>query len=555
MNRVRDRSSSIFADRAPGSSGHGHALRARAPRRRHTPRRPRAARRGRGGAGGIAECDARSRPSAATAWCRASTARPRRGRCRSTRRPTRCSRPASRSGRPPAAPSTSASAPRWSARPARACGGGRGLRAPARGRPMQLDPRARSVRAARAGASLDLGGVAKGFALDLAARELREAGVDCALLHGGTSSVAALGAPPGESGWRVAIEGAHAPEGAGLAVLLRDASLSVSAAAGRTARGAAGRRVGHVLDPAQRPRGAARDDRRRRVAERPRGRGLVDGPGGERGQRRESAPARAPRRDCAAALARRDARAAGAPCWTFRGAHERCFQPRPDDRPMNHPNPGLDRRAFLESSGGLAAAALIPEPLRRAALRARARRSASASPAPAARGARSSASCATFEGVRVSGGVRRARGAPELGPAPRPGRRRLRQHGGDARPDRARRADRRHADAPARRAVPGGPRARQARLLRGAAGAHRRGLPRALARRARLAEGLPGRLPGAGQPDLRPGALVPALGLAARPGGAARAAPQEDRVAHAGGDERAREGPELAPRSGASRWA
>jgi thiamine biosynthesis lipoprotein ApbE len=34
--------------------------------------------------------------------------------------------------------------------------------------------------------------------------------------------------------------------------------------------------------------------------------------------------------DCAAALARRDTRCetGGTPGWTFRGAHERCFQPR-----------------------------------------------------------------------------------------------------------------------------------------------------------------------------------------------------------------------------------
>lgn len=71
--------------------------------------------------------------------------------------------------------------------------------------------------------SVDLGGIAKGHALDRAAALLRAAGVRSALLHGGTSSVAALGVPSGESGWRVRVG-----LGARQAVVLADSSLSVS---------------------------------------------------------------------------------------------------------------------------------------------------------------------------------------------------------------------------------------------------------------------------------------------------------------------------------------
>jgi thiamine biosynthesis lipoprotein len=120
--------------------------------------------------------------------------------------------------------------------------------------PFELDAGARTIRMTRPGALLDLGGVAKGFALDLAASELREAGIGCALLHGGTSSVLALGAPPqaGEAGsgnalpgWRVAIEVSPGPaDSECLLARLVDASLSVSAPRGRTS--SAG---GHVLDP------------------------------------------------------------------------------------------------------------------------------------------------------------------------------------------------------------------------------------------------------------------------------------------------------------------
>lgn len=73
---------------------------------------------------------------------------------------------------------------------------------------------------------------------------LRSSGVSSALLHGGTSTVVALGAPPGEPGWRVAVETAPGSGPAPVAVL-RDAALSVSAPHGRTLADGSG----HVLDP------------------------------------------------------------------------------------------------------------------------------------------------------------------------------------------------------------------------------------------------------------------------------------------------------------------
>lgn len=67
-----------------------------------------------------------------------------------------------------------------------------------------LDPRESTIRFL-APLALDLGGIAKGHALDLAARALREAGIRTALLHAGTSSVLAIGHPPGADAWRIAI--------------------------------------------------------------------------------------------------------------------------------------------------------------------------------------------------------------------------------------------------------------------------------------------------------------------------------------------------------------
>lgn len=105
---------------------------------------------------------------------------------------------------------------------------------------VRLDEATRSVRFEHEGLRLDLGGIAKGRALDLAAEVLRDNRIERALLHGGTSSVVALGAPAGLAGWRVALAQA---EGAPVAVLA-DCALSVSGTAGRTS--AAG---GHVINP------------------------------------------------------------------------------------------------------------------------------------------------------------------------------------------------------------------------------------------------------------------------------------------------------------------
>jgi thiamine biosynthesis lipoprotein len=82
------------------------------------------------------------------------------------------------------------------------------------------------------GLRLDLGGIGKGEALDRAALVLRDHGVHTALLHGGTSSVLALGAPAGQRGWRVAIAHPDDAADAVASVELRDQALGVSARRG-----------------------------------------------------------------------------------------------------------------------------------------------------------------------------------------------------------------------------------------------------------------------------------------------------------------------------------
>ncbi|MDE0959556.1 MAG: FAD:protein FMN transferase [Planctomycetota bacterium] len=102
---------------------------------------------------------------------------------------------------------------------------------------IELDVEARTVRRLDSRLRFDLGGIAKGYACDLAASILLEAAVDCALIHGGTSSVVALGAPPGRSDWSIEVKGYE-----GKQVGLVDGALAVTSAAG----GGAG---AHLIDP------------------------------------------------------------------------------------------------------------------------------------------------------------------------------------------------------------------------------------------------------------------------------------------------------------------
>jgi thiamine biosynthesis lipoprotein len=106
-----------------------------------------------------------------------------------------------------------------------------------------------TVRFAREGVMLDLGAIGKGYAIERAAEILREAGVTSALIHGGTSTVKAIGSPPDADSWAVAIAHPLRRDGAELAtVRLRDEAMSVSAISGKSFD-SAGKTFGHVLDP------------------------------------------------------------------------------------------------------------------------------------------------------------------------------------------------------------------------------------------------------------------------------------------------------------------
>jgi thiamine biosynthesis lipoprotein len=126
------------------------------------------------------------------------------------------------------------------------------------------------------GMRLDLGAYGKGWAVERAGLILREAGVTSALIHGGTSTVCAIGTPPDASAWNIALEKPDVarrnrswsalvnprstrgqpvdcsnPDDQPFAVIpLKDEALSVSATWGKEIEVIGSEtRTGHVIDP------------------------------------------------------------------------------------------------------------------------------------------------------------------------------------------------------------------------------------------------------------------------------------------------------------------
>ena len=93
---------------------------------------------------------------------------------------------------------------------------------------LDLDSGPRTVAFDTAGVEIDLGGIAKGYGVDCAARVLRKCAIESALINGGTSTVYAIGSPPGQDGWEVGVRDPKDAERTIDTVRLKDAALSTS---------------------------------------------------------------------------------------------------------------------------------------------------------------------------------------------------------------------------------------------------------------------------------------------------------------------------------------
>ena len=69
-----------------------------------------------------------------------------------------------------------------------------------------LDPDEYTIAFDREGVEIELGAIGKGYAIEQCVEMLREYEIEAALLHGGTSAVYALGAPPDADAWKVALQ-------------------------------------------------------------------------------------------------------------------------------------------------------------------------------------------------------------------------------------------------------------------------------------------------------------------------------------------------------------
>jgi thiamine biosynthesis lipoprotein len=91
---------------------------------------------------------------------------------------------------------------------------------------VQLDRATRGVHFTAAGVELDPGGIGKGYAVDKAVAILRTEKISAAMLSAGGSTIYAIGAPPGQQGWKIEVPDPIDRKRILSTVVLRDTSLS-----------------------------------------------------------------------------------------------------------------------------------------------------------------------------------------------------------------------------------------------------------------------------------------------------------------------------------------
>jgi len=93
---------------------------------------------------------------------------------------------------------------------------------------LELDPGDRAVTLKSSPIALDLGGIGKGYAVDRMKDLLNEWSIERALIHGGRSSVYAIGTPESTPGWTVSMSDPERPERIIATFPLRDRAMSAS---------------------------------------------------------------------------------------------------------------------------------------------------------------------------------------------------------------------------------------------------------------------------------------------------------------------------------------
>lgn len=113
---------------------------------------------------------------------------------------------------------------------------------------VKLDSAKRTIRFDEPGIEIDLGAIAKGYAVDQAVQILRSNGIKDALVSSGTSSIYAVGSPPGQSGWKISVRNPVDKSQAACVLRLQNLSLSVSGDYEKFFE-LGGKIYAHVMDP------------------------------------------------------------------------------------------------------------------------------------------------------------------------------------------------------------------------------------------------------------------------------------------------------------------
>jgi thiamine biosynthesis lipoprotein len=113
---------------------------------------------------------------------------------------------------------------------------------------VHLAPERRGIWFDVSGVEIDLGGIAKGYAVDQAVEILRSDGITAALVSSGTSSIYALGSPPGERGWKVTVRDPFEAGKAADVFRLQNFALSTSGNYEKFFK-IGGKTYCHVMDP------------------------------------------------------------------------------------------------------------------------------------------------------------------------------------------------------------------------------------------------------------------------------------------------------------------